>query len=132
MSPDCWEEGRLENLLGTNRPMRACLRILTATGCACLLALALSHGRARAETEPFARPSSLEPQINFWVDIFTAYSYRDFVLVDRDDAYKIYQVYHLPGDGCPSRDEIDWANTYLKTKYGNILMHLASGREPMG
>ena len=119
-------------MLEMNRRMRACWRILTATGCACLLALALSYGRARAATEAFARPPTLEPQINFWVDVFTAYSYRDFVLVDRDDAYKIYQVYHLPGDGCPGRDDIDWVNTYLKTKYSDILTRLASGREPMG
>src|ERR1700693_4451515 len=111
--------------------MRAYVRILIATGCACLLAATLSRS-ARAETELFARPPSLEPQISFWVDIFTSYSYRDFVLVDRDDAYKIYQVYHLPCDGCPSRDEIDWANAYLKNKYSGILMRLASGREPMG
>lgn len=111
--------------------MRAYVRILIATGCACLLAATLSRS-ARAETQIFARPASLEPQISFWVDIFTSYSYRDFVLVDRDDAYKIYQVYHLPGDGCPSRDEIDWANAYLKNKYSGILLRLASGREPMG
>jgi membrane-bound lytic murein transglycosylase D len=112
--------------------MRACLRILIATSCACLLALAVSQGSARAATESFARPPSLEPQISFWVNIFTAYSYRDFVLVDRDDPEKIYQVYHLPGDGAPSRDEIDWVNTYLKNKYGDILTRLAAGREPMG
>ena len=94
--------------------------------------MAVGHGRAHAETEPFVRPASIEPQINFWVDIFTAYSYRDFVLVDRDDPFKIYQVYHLPGDGCPSRDDIDWVNAYLKTKYSDILMRLASGREPIG
>ena len=87
--------------------MRASMRILTATGCACLLALAIGRGSARAGTEPFARPASLEPQISFWVDVFTAYSYRDFILVDRDDPNKLYQVYHLPGEGCPGRDDID-------------------------
>ena len=112
--------------------MRACWRSVIAASCACLLASAVSSSNARAATEPFTRPASLEPQINFWVDVFTAYSYRDFVLLDRDDAYKIYQVYHLPGEGCPSREEIDWVNTYLKTKYSNILMSLAAGREPMG
>ena len=112
--------------------MRACMRILIATGCACLLAITFGHRSARAETEAFARPASLEPQINFWVDVFTAYSYRDFVLVDRDDPYKLYQVYHLPGDGCPSREEIDWTNNYLKNKYSGILMRLSSGRDPMG
>ncbi len=113
--------------------MRAFRRILTTTGCAFVLVFGFGYGHARAAaTEPFARPASLEPQINFWVDIFTAYSYRDFVLVDRDDVYKIYQVYHLPGNGSPGRDEIDWVNTYLKRKYSDILNRLASGREPMG
>src|ERR1700682_3311234 len=76
------------------------------------------------DAEAFTRPPSLEPQINFWVNVFTTYSYRDFLIVDRDDPYKIYQVYHLAGDGCPSRDEIEWVNNYLKNKYGDILMRL--------
>jgi membrane-bound lytic murein transglycosylase D len=115
-----------------NRRMRSGLRILIVTTAACLLATVVSLGHARAGTEPFTRPATLEPQIGFWVDIFTAYSYRDFVLVDRDDPNKLYQVLHLPGDGCPGRDEIDWANAYLKNKYSDILMHLATGREPVG
>jgi membrane-bound lytic murein transglycosylase D len=114
-----------------NRPMVAGRRILFAA-VACLLAVTVVHGRARAETEAFARPAVLEPQINFWVDIFTAYSWRDFVLVDRDDPYKIYEVYHLPGDGCPGRDDIDWVNVYLKKKYSDILTNLAMGRDPVG
>lgn len=108
------------------------MRILIATGLSCLALVALNSRTAQAETEPFARPATIEPQINFWVDVFTAYSYRDFVLVDRDDPYKIYQVYHLPGEGCPNRSDIDWVNSYLKTKYSDILMRLASGREPVG
>ncbi len=111
--------------------MRAGVRILIVcsfVGLASVLGLASAH----AATEPFARPASLEPQISFWVDIFTTYSYRDFVLVDRDDPYKIYQVYHLPGEGCPNREDIDWVNTYLKSKYSDILMHLATGQEPVG
>ena len=94
--------------------------------------LALSQRPVCAEAEIFSRPASLEPQIKFWVDVFTAYSYRDFVIVDRDDPYKFYQVYHLPGEGSPNRDEIDWVNNYLKNKYSGILTRLASGNEPMG
>ena len=105
-------------------------RILVAA-CAGLLALSIAHGTARAETQAFARPALLEPQINFWVDVFTSYSWRDFVLVDRDDPYKIYQVYHLPGDGCPSRDDIEWVNLYLKKKYSDLLNGLAIGHEPV-
>ena len=126
------ERGVTEILVGKHRRMRACFRILIVTGCVCLMAVALSQRPACAETDLFSRPPSLEPQIKFWVDVFTAYSYRDFVIVDRDDPYKFYQVYHLPGDGPPNRDEIDWVNNYLKNKYSGILMHLASGSEPMG
>jgi membrane-bound lytic murein transglycosylase D len=114
-----------------NQQMRKSLRVITSAAFACLLAMAFGQTAVRAETEPFTRPASVEPQINFWVDIFTGYSYRDFVLVDRDDPYKIYQVYHLPGDGCPGRDDIDWVNSYLKTKYGDILNNLAAGHEPV-
>lgn len=104
---------------------------MIALSCAGLLALAFVP-RAHAATGIFTRPPSLEPQIDFWVDVFTNYSYRDFVLVDRDDPQKIYQVYHLSGEGCPTREEVEWANNYLKSKYTDILNHLAAGHEPMG
>jgi membrane-bound lytic murein transglycosylase D len=107
--------------------------IVTAGFAICLLSLIFSQGFARAEAQfTFPRPPALEPQIDFWVNVFTAYSYRDFVVLDRDDVYKIYQVYHLPGEGCPNREEIDWVNNYLKKKYGDILVRLASGHEPVG
>ncbi len=95
------------------------------------LALALTAApSARSETQlPFPRPASIEPNIKFWVDVFTAYSMRDFVVVDRDNVWRTYQVYHLPGEGQPTREEIDWANAYLKIKYADILNRLASGRE---
>jgi membrane-bound lytic murein transglycosylase D len=84
-----------------------------------------------AESEvPFPRPSTIEPNVQFWVDIFTAYSNHDFVILDRDNVWRLYQVYHLPGDGQPSRTDIDWANAYLKSKYSDILTKLGSGREP--
>jgi len=118
-------------LHGKKRPMVVGWRILLAA-VLCLAASTVSFRSAQAATEAFSRPALLEPQIGFWVDIFTAYSWRDFVLVDRDDPYKVYEVYHLPGDGCPSRDDIDWVNAYLKKKYGDILLHLAIGHDPVG
>jgi membrane-bound lytic murein transglycosylase D len=101
-----------------------------------MLLLTAGRSPARAENSNpnfhFPRPATLEPQIKFWVDVFTTYSIRDFVLVDRDDAYKIYQVYHLSGEGTPTRSDIDWVNTYLKKKYSNILLDLANGHQPVG
>ena len=86
---------------------------------------------ARSETQlPFPRPASIEPNIKFWVDVFTAYSMRDFAVVDRDNVWRTYQVYRLPGEGQPTREDIDWVNSYLKIKYADILNRLASGREP--
>ncbi len=86
---------------------------------------------ARSETKlPFPRPASIEPNVDFWVDVFTKYSERDFVILDRDNVGRIYHVFNLPGDGEPTRSDVEWANSYLKIKYGDILNRLASGREP--
>jgi membrane-bound lytic murein transglycosylase D len=105
-------------------------RSVVAISLTIALALAVAPS-ARCDTQlPFPRPATIEPNIKFWVDVFTAYSMRDFVVVDRDNVWRTYQVYHLPGDGQPTREEIDWANAYLKIKYADILNRLASGREP--
>ncbi len=50
----------------------------------------------------FPRPASIEPNIKFWVDVFSAYSVRDFVLVDKDHVWRVYQVLHVPGEGSPT------------------------------
>ena len=86
--------------------------------------------RAAAEV-PFPRPATIEPNVDFWVDVFTAYSVRDFILVDSTNVWRIYAVYHLPGDGQPSRDDIHWVNAYLKDKYAHVLDRLSSGEQPI-
>jgi membrane-bound lytic murein transglycosylase D len=78
----------------------------------------------------FPRPASIEPNIKFWVDVFSSYSMRDFVVHDKDDIWKIYQVLHVPGEGSPTPEDVNWANTYLKTKYADILNRLAEGHPP--
>jgi peptidoglycan lytic transglycosylase D len=82
------------------------------------------------QSSPFPRPSSIEPNVRFWIDVFSAYGERDFVIHDRDNVWRIYQVLHLPGESCPSRDDADSINTYLKNKYTAILNRLASGQPP--
>ena len=42
----------------------------------------------------------------------------------------MYQVLHLPGEGSPSRTDINTANYYLKKKFSDILNRLASGQTP--
>jgi len=78
----------------------------------------------------FPRPSAIEPNVKFWVDVFTTYSERDFIILDREQVWRIYQVLHLPGEGPPSRSDIDSVNDYLKSKFTNILNRLASGQAP--
>jgi peptidoglycan lytic transglycosylase D len=91
-----------------------------------------SAGIARAAAEiPFPRPATIEPNVDFWVNVFTAYSVRDFVLLDSTKVWRVYAVYHLPGDGQPSREDIQWVNAYLKDKYSRILERLAAGEQPI-
>jgi membrane-bound lytic murein transglycosylase D len=79
---------------------------------------------------PFPRPAAIEPNVKFWVDVFATYSERDFIIVDRDQVWRIYQVLHLPGEGSPSRSDINTVNDYLKGKFSIILNRLASGQAP--
>ncbi|HXW84541.1 MAG TPA: transglycosylase SLT domain-containing protein [Candidatus Binataceae bacterium] len=79
---------------------------------------------------PFPKPKAIEPNVAFWVEVFTKYSVRDFVIHDKDDLTRVYQVFNLPGDGQPGRDDIDFCNNYLRKKYGEILTHLATGAAP--
>ena len=108
-----------------------------------LVLSAVLAGSARAASEvtilkssishsPFPRPAALEPNINFWVEAFTYWTERDFVVHDRDNVSLIYQKFHMPGEGPPSGEEIEWANAYLKAKYGDILNRLATGQRPIG
>ncbi len=96
------------------------------------IAFVLAVGsKASSETKlPFPRPQVIQPNVDFWVNVFTKYSDHDFVVMDRDNVQRIYHVFNLPGDGRPTATDIDWANSYLKIKYGDILNRLASGREP--
>jgi membrane-bound lytic murein transglycosylase D len=111
-------------------------RLLRVTFATIVILAALSLARPallRAESKvPFPRPTAIQPNIQFWVDVFTTYSVRDFAIVDRDKITRVYQVFHLPGDGSPNRDDVDWVNAYLKTKYGEILDRLATGHQPDG
>jgi len=77
---------------------------------------------------PFPRPSPIEPNVKFWVDVFATYGERDFIVHDRDQVWRIYQVLRLPGEGSPSRSDINTVNDYLKNKFSNILSRLASGQ----
>src|ERR1700730_15359758 len=99
-------------------------------GSLCLL-LALMASEVLAVFS-FPRPSPIEPNVKFWVDVFATYSERDFIVHDRDQVWRIYQVLRLPGEGAPSRSDISTVNDYLKNKFSNILSSLASGQPAAG
>lgn len=108
------------------------MRVLARLALGTMLALALcGGGLARAGAElGFPQPTALQPNVDFWLDVFTKYSDHDFIIHDRDQVSRVYYVFHMPGYGPPSTRDIDWANDYLKNKYGAILTHLASGAPP--
>ncbi len=84
--------------------------------------------KASSETTlPFPRPAAIQPNVDFWVDVFTKYSDHDFVIMDRDNISRIYHVFHLPGDGQPTRTDIDWANAVPQDQ---IFRHSESPRDP--
>lgn len=119
-----------EGVFEAEGPANRIVRMIGALALTMALGFAAPPG-ASAETKlPFPRPTSIEPNVDFWVKVFTAYSRRDFVVVDCDNVGRVYRVFHLPGEGPPTRSDIDWVNDYLKIKYGEILTRLGSGREP--
>lgn len=107
----------------------ACRALSRLLPVALLLGFAMLPGRARAEYL-FPRPKAIAPNVQFWTKVFTRYSDRDFIIHDRDDISRVYEVFHLPGTGPPSQGDISWANQYLKAKYAGILTRLAAGARP--
>jgi len=127
------------------KPAKLCAQIIRAALAALIAVLmaGLPHATAQAASEvavphvstvtsPFPRPAALEPNIDFWVKAFTYWSERDFIIHDRDHVSLIYQKFHMPGDGAPTGEEIEWANAYLKAKYSDILNRLATGQPAIG
>jgi peptidoglycan lytic transglycosylase D len=76
------------------------------------------------------RPASLAPRIRFWRDVFARYSVRDFVVHDRDKPWRVYGVFHMPGEGEPSPAQVAEIDRSLKRDYGAILKRLATGAKP--
>jgi peptidoglycan lytic transglycosylase D len=76
------------------------------------------------------QPAALTPRIRFWRNVFARYSIRDFIAHDRDEPWRVYGVFHLPGEGEPSPAQIVEIDRSLERKYSAILKHLASGAAP--
>ncbi len=110
--------------------VRACTVTVLAICAAAVVILCYAPLSWAGSELPFPRPVSLEPNISFWVKVFTEYNSRDFVVHDKDHIWRVYQVFQVPGSGPATRDDIEWAHAYLRAKYTDMLTGLASGREP--
>src|SRR5579863_724204 len=116
---------------GGNSTTVGIVKRIAAGALTCALLLSAPAARALAGSEfGFPRPAAIEPNVKFWVDVFGTYGVRDFIICDRDQVDRVYQVMHLPGDGDPSGEEVAEINDYLKNKYTAALNHLATGQPP--
>ena len=93
---------------------------------------ALISARAASQSGAFPVFACIQPNVNFWIAIFTRYSTRDFVIHDKEQITRVYEVFHLEGSGDPSPSEVEWVNAYLKAKYQNVLSNLGRGWPPLG
>jgi membrane-bound lytic murein transglycosylase D len=110
--------------------LRAGVRCTTGLALSVCLLIGIIASQASAESL-FPRPAGIEPNVKLWIDVFATYSERDFIVLDRDQVWRVYQVLHLPGDGTPTRTEVEAVNDYLKSKYSGVLNRLASGQQPV-
>ncbi len=94
--------------------------------------LSLITARAASQGAAFPTPACIQPNVKFWTDIFTRYSSRDFIIHDKGQLTRVYEVFHLDGYGDPSPGEVEWVNVYLKAKYQNLFSSLARGWPPLG
>ena len=67
-------------------------------GLAAAVALMLANQPARAD-DPFPIPKQLAPAEHFWVDVFTRYSQRDYIIHDRIEPGLVYDVVTTTGVG---------------------------------
>ena len=90
-----------------------------------LTALILGAGHGHAE-ELFPRPAALEPDINFWVRIFTDFSTDEGALHDNRNLAVIYERMNMPET--VGRSERNRRVKARRRHYQGILRTLASGK----
>lgn len=89
---------------------------------------------AGADASPsyFPKPSTLQPNVEFWKQIYTDYGVGDFVLHDRDNLGIIYDVVHVAESRNQARAAASAKGEIqrLREKYEGILTGLARGQAP--
>src|SRR5208282_3567309 len=97
-------------------------RLFVALALLCLAPLAV------AEQAALPRPAELEPDVQFWIRVYSEVSTSEGFIHDQHRLSIVYQTLHFDAD-TPSRDrerQVDAAREH----YQSILRHLASGAAP--
>ncbi len=106
--------------LGTSRLIQAAI----AT-CAFLFVL-LAHGAAADETpDPFAHSPALEPDVRFWIRVYTEVTTDQGLLHDDWNLGLVYEVLRFDPDTSPSQRERRVAE--VKARYAGLLRRFAAG-----
>jgi membrane-bound lytic murein transglycosylase D len=94
-----------------------------------LLLLALARSPfATAADNPLPRPAELEPDVQFWIRVYSEISTNEGFIHDQHRLSVVYDTLHFDAD-TPSRErerQVDAAREH----YQSILRHLASGAAP--
>jgi len=91
------------------------------------MAMAIADVAAQGnDAETFPLPSELEPDVNFWLSIFTQYSTREGVLHDNRFLGVVYEKVDLPEN--VSRRQRQRVADRRRQHYKGILQSLATGR----
>jgi len=92
-----------------------------------LIGLAVTGVAAQERQEdPFPLPAGLEPDVNFWLSIFTQYSTREGVLHDNRFLGVVYEKVPLPAK--VSRRERQRIANRRRQHYKDVLQSLATGK----
>ncbi len=79
-----------------------------------------------ADTAQFPRPAALEPDINFWITVFTEYTSDQGVLHDNRNLAVVYEYLNIPASA--SRRQRNRKTEARRKRYRSVLRTLASGK----
>jgi len=109
-------------------PLRQARRLLKFAALGLLLAPVL-YGRAHAAegTDPFAHPPELEPDVRFWIRVYTEVTTDQGLLHDDRNLGLVYEVLRFDLAASPAQRERRVAEA--KARYAALLRRLAAGDE---
>ncbi|HEY5020805.1 MAG TPA: transglycosylase SLT domain-containing protein, partial [Steroidobacteraceae bacterium] len=89
--------------------------------------LCISHFAPAAE-DPLPRPPELEPDVQFWIRVYTQISTNDGFIHDQHKLSVVYETMHFDAD-TPTHERAHRVDAQ-RTRIEGILRHLASGAAP--